>query len=315
MAKTIKEERLRWVMPIVNKQIRLVDAAKVCPYGKRSLERWVAVYKKHGEAALEPKSTRPKTSPKETPIRIKERIIELRKEEKRCAFKLALSLREEGICLHHRTIGKILKNEGLTRKYRVKRVKYKYLKAKLEPGELIEVDVKYVPGKIAGERYFQYTAIDCASRWRHLAVFEEQSNHYSIMFLKDVIEKFPYRIRAVKTDNGFVFTNWYTGTYKRTDFAPKQPHAFSRFCAQQGIIHYLIDPGKPQQNGKVERSHRTDQESFYDTHAFASGVDLKKKLRLWNTKYNNLAHCSLNGKSPNQFLRDYVLTNPPNVYA
>jgi len=63
MPKTIKEERLRWVLPIVNKEIKLIDAAKLCKYGKRTLERWVANYKEFGEAGLEPKSTRPKTNP------------------------------------------------------------------------------------------------------------------------------------------------------------------------------------------------------------------------------------------------------------
>jgi len=79
MAKTIKEERLRWVFPIVRGEMRLVDVAKVCPHSKRSLERWVAVYKRGGEKALEPKATIPKTSPEETPIWIKERVITKRK--------------------------------------------------------------------------------------------------------------------------------------------------------------------------------------------------------------------------------------------
>src|SRR3989338_1350360 len=83
MAKTIKEERLRWVKPIANKEIRMVDAARVCPYSKRSLERWTAVYRKGGEDSLEPKSTEPKTQPNEAPIRIKERIIEIRKQTKK----------------------------------------------------------------------------------------------------------------------------------------------------------------------------------------------------------------------------------------
>ena len=78
--KTIKEERLRWCW-IINKEIQLNDAVKACPYSKRSLERWLAEYRQRGEAGLEPKSTRPKTNPKETPIRIKERVIELRKYE------------------------------------------------------------------------------------------------------------------------------------------------------------------------------------------------------------------------------------------
>lgn len=88
MAKTVKEERLRWVLPIVRGEIKLGDATRVCPYGKRSLERWAAAYRRGGEAALEPLSTRPKTSPKETPIHVKEAIIALRKRKKVCALKL-----------------------------------------------------------------------------------------------------------------------------------------------------------------------------------------------------------------------------------
>src|SRR3989344_2283014 len=88
MAKTIKEERLRWVLPIARKGIRLVDAAKICPHSQRSLERWLAVYKKHGEESLEPKSTEPKTQPKETLISIKERVVEIRAKTKKCALKI-----------------------------------------------------------------------------------------------------------------------------------------------------------------------------------------------------------------------------------
>lgn len=315
MAKTIKEERLRWVLPIANKEIRLVDAAKVCPYGKRSLERWLTAYRQGGETALEPKSTKPKSQPNETPIRIKERLIEIRKQTKKCAKKIKWQLEAEGILIDTRTIGKILKAEGLTRKYRLKRVKYKYIRAERKPGELVEIDVKYVPGRIRGRRYYQYTAIDVASRWRFMKIYEEQSNYHSILFLKRVTELFPYKIEAVKTDNGFVFTNLYTGTYKRVDLLPKRPHSFDKFCNEHNIIHYLIDKGKPQQNGTVERSHRTDQEQFYNRNTFRDLKDLERKIQLWNTYYNDLEHCGLNGKSPNRFLADYKLTNPPKVCA
>jgi transposase InsO family protein len=315
MSKTIKEERLRWVLPIVNKEIKIVDAAKICPYGKRSLERWVASYKKAGEAALEPKSTSPKTNPKETPIGIKERIISKRKQTKLCAQKIHWLLKKEGLHVPVRTIGKILKQENLVRKYRIRKIKYIYVRAERKPGELIEIDVKYVPGRLENKRYYQYTAIDTASRWRYLKIYEEQSNYHSILFLEEVMQKFPYRIQAVKTDNGFVFTNRYTGTYKREDLSPRKLHGFDRFCAKHDIIHYLIDPGKPAQNGKVERSHRTDQEMFYEKNNFRGLRDLKMKIRIWNNKYNNLMHCGLNGKTPNEFLIEYQLTNPPNVLA
>lgn len=313
MAKTIKEERLRWVLPVIKGGVKLKDAAKMFPGGTRTLERWVAAYKRDGEEALEPKSTRPKTNPEETLIHIKEQVIALRKEKKVCALKLKWKLEKAGVQIHERTIGKIIKTECLVRKYRVKKIKYKYIKATLQPGELVEIDVKYVPGPIAGKQYFQYTAIDCASRWRYLNIFDEQANYHSIQFLQEVIERFPYKLRAIKTDNHSTFTNYYTSMTKRSDMTVKTIHALDRFCAKHGIVHYLIDPGKPAQNGKVERSHREDQEKFYDANQFHSLADLQKKLIVWNTEYNDLEHCGLNGKTPNEFLTDYQLINPPNV--
>ena len=313
MAKTIKEERLRWVLPIVKKEVKLVSVAKVCPHGKRSLERWVAAYQTGGEDALEPKSTEPKTQPNETPIRIKERVIEIRKQTKKCALKIHWQLEKEGIEIDERTIGKILKKEGLVRKYRVRKITYKYIKAPRLPGELMEIDVKYVPGHVAGKQYFQYTAIDTASRWRYLAVYDEQSTANSIRFLNEVMSRFPHRILAIKSDNGSIFTNRYTGTMKRSDLTVKTLHALDVFCGQNNIIHYLIDPGKPQQQGTIERSHREDQEKFYEQHKFKNIWQLHKKLKTWNTYYNNLEHCGLGGRSPNEFLADYSKTNPPNV--
>lgn len=313
MAKTIKEERLRWVLPIIRNEARIVNVAKVCPHGKRSLERWVAAYRVGGEDALEPRSTEPKTQPKETPIRIKERIIEIRKKTKKCALKIHWQLQKEGIEIDERTVGKILKKEGLVRKYRVRKITYKYIRAVRKPGDLIEIDVKLVPGKIAGRRYFQYTAIDTASRWRYLTVYDEQSTANSIKFLIEVMKRFPHKILAIKSDNGSIFTNYYLGTNKRSDMTVKTLHALDVFCEQNNIIHYLIDPGKPAQNGTVERSHREDQEKFYDVNKFKTFLQLRDGIASWNTYYNNLEHCGLGGRSPNEFLANYSKTNPPNV--
>jgi transposase InsO family protein len=309
MPKTIKEERLRWVLPIANKEIKLVDAAKVCPHSKRSLERWLALYRKRGEAGLEPKSTRPKTNPKETPIRIKERIIELRKATKKCALKLKWILEKEGIFIHKNTIQKMIKNEGLVRKYRVRKLKYKYVKVPLTQGELVEIDVKYVPDLVENKQYYQFTAVDCATRWRYLKIYDDYSNFSSIKFLEELIEIAPFRIRSIKTDNGSNFTNRYTGYLKSSDPINPKLHTFDLVCAQYNIIHYLIDPGKPNQNGKVERSHRTDQEMFYERNTFNNLRELIQKIKTWNKEYNDTEHCSLNGKTPNEMLE--LLTNKP----
>lgn len=303
------------MLPIINKDLKLVDVAKVCPHSKRSLERWLAEYKKNGESGLEPKSTEPKTQSKETPIWIKERVIEIRKQTKKCALKIHWQMEKEGIQVHERTIGKILKKENLVRKYRVKRIKYKYIKAERKAGELIEIDVKYVPGTIKNKEYFQYTAVDTASRWRHMEVFDEQSSFNSIRFLNIVIEKFNRKILAIKTDNHSTFTNLYTGTNQRSGMTVKTLHPLDIFCTQNNIIHYLIDRGKPNQNGIVERSHREDEEKFYQQNHFKSFSDLQLKIKLWNNYYNDLEHCGLNGKTPNEFLKNYQLINPPNVCA
>ena len=305
MSENIKQERLRWVLPIADGRTTIMEVMKVFPYGKRTLERWLAAFRLGGAEALEPRSTRPKTSPKETPIGVKETVIALRKRRKRCALKLHWQLEKQGILLHERTIGKIIKAEGLVRKYRTKKVTYKYLKVALKPGELVEVDVKHVPGLVAGRKYYQYTAIDVASRWRYLRIFEEESVTNTIIFLKDVIGRFPHRITGVKTDNHPMFTNRYTGTYKRVDLSPAHQHGLDRFCAEHGIAHYLIDPGKPAQNGTVERSHRSDQETIYDEGIFKSFKDLQKKVAAWNIEYNDLEHCGLNGKTPNEAVAEF----------
>jgi transposase InsO family protein len=296
------EERLRWVLPIVNKEIKLVDAAKLFPGGRRTLERWVSAYRRHGEAGLAPKSTRPRTQPNETPIRIKERIIELRKETRLCAEKMNYKLKKEGIKVGDRLIGKLIKNEGLVRKYRTRKLKYKYIKIPLAPGDLVEIDIKYVPDLIGEKRYYQFTAIDCASRWRYLKIYENMGNEEAIDFLREVICLADFRIRAVKTDNGSCFTNRYTGYLKSADPMNPKLHPLDIECQRLNIIHYLIDPGKPNQNGKVERSHRTDQEMFYNRRKFKTILGLERAIRKWNEEYNNLEHIGLNGLTPNEAL-------------
>lgn len=296
------EERLRWVLPIIRNEIKLKDAAKVFPGGQRTLERWVAAYKAGGDKELTPKSTRPLSQPNETPIRIKERVIELRRETRLCAKKLNYKLVKEKILLHDRTIGKIIKSEKLVRKYRIRKLKYKYIKVPLSMGDLVEIDIKYVPDLIGKKRYYQYTAIDCATRWRYLEIYENGDNESTLKFLAKLISVTKFRIRAIKTDNGSCFTNRYVGYLKSADPINPRLHPLDLECQRLNIIHYLIDPGKPAQNGKVERSHRTDQEHFYDINKFDSLMSLKIMLRKWNNYYNDLEHIALNGKTPNEMV-------------
>ncbi len=89
-----------------------------------------------------------------------------------------------------------------------------------------------------------------------------------------------FRIRTIKTDNGSCFTNRCTGYLKSTDPLNPRLHPFDLFCQKSNIIHYLINPGKPAQNGKVERSHRSDQKMFYNQVKFNTPEGLNYKLKL-----------------------------------
>ena len=302
MPKTTQEEKYRWIKPILDQQISIKAMTLVCPFSERAIKYWLASYRKDGFDGLRNKSTKPKTQPGETPIRIKETVIELRKDTEKCAQKLHWSLQKQGIHIHARTIGKILKSEGLTRKYRSRKQIYKKPVTKLLPGELVEIDVKYVPKEVAGKQLYQFTAIDCASRWRFMKIYELQSNYESLDFLETVLRVFPHEIKAIKTDNATIFTNRYVGYQKSINPLNPRIHQFDLRCSKYGIKHYLIDPGKPAQNGRVERSHRSDQELFYNKVSYSSFQELEYKLKLWNMYYNDLEHCSLNGLSPNQFL-------------
>ena len=302
MPKSTKEEKYRWIKPILDKEILIKNMVKVCPFSERSLKYWLANFKEFGLDGLENQSRRPKTNPNETPIRIKERIIDLRLDKKQCALKIMWDLHDEGIDIHFQTIQKIIKTEGLTRKYHSRKAKASYVGKQWLSGEMVEIDVKWVPDREKGDRWFQFTAIDSASRWRYLSVYPFCSNYYAKEFLKELASIAPFIIKSIKTDNGTCFTNRYLGYAMSKDPLNLRLHDFDVLCNNMGITHYLIDPGKPAQNGKVERSHREDQEKFYEQIKFENIEELKYKIRLWNMYYNNTKHCGLSGKTPNQAL-------------
>ncbi len=122
--------------------------------------------------------------------------------------------------------------------------------------------------KLPNPRY-QYTFIDEYTRFRYLEAFSEHSAYSSALFIQHCVKRFPYAIECVQTDNGSEFTNRLVGTKN-----PK-PTLFEKNLEQLNIRHKLIKPYTPRHNGKVERSHRKDNEEFYASHRFFSFVDFK----------------------------------------
>ena len=172
------------------------------------------------------------------------------------------------------------------------------------PGERVQIDVKFVPeacivGDAAGEKFYQYTAIDEFSRWRYLEAFQEHSTYSSAQFLEHLIKAAPFKILCVQTDNGTEFT-------KRLLPGDNGPSLFETHLEQAGIRHKLIRPYTPRHNGKVERSHRKDNEYFYASHKFYSFEDFKNQLAVRCRNYNRFPIRPLGWLSPIEYLAKYT---------
>ena len=173
------------------------------------------------------------------------------------------------------------------------------------PGQRVQIDVKFVPqvcivGQTEPTQWYQYTFIDEYSRFRYLEAFPEHSTYSSAIFIRHCAEKFPYLIECVQTDNGPEFTNRLTSKNLK-------PTMFELTLAQLGIRHKLIRPYTPRHNGKVERSHRKDNEEFYASHRFFSFEDFKSQLAVRERSYNNFPMRPLNWLSPKQVLSSFSL--------
>ncbi len=176
------------------------------------------------------------------------------------------------------------------------------------PGQRIQIDVKFVPSsclvnsRVIGRQFFQYTAIDEFSRWRFVEAFEEHSSYSSAQFLEHLLKAFPCPIECVQTDNGQEFTKRFS-----SHGGSLRPTLFQLRLKEHGIRHKLIRPYTPRHNGKVERSHRKDNERFYATHSFYSFEDFSYQLKVYNRRdYNNFPMRSLGWHTPNQVLKDYL---------
>lgn len=191
-----------------------------------------------------------------------------------------------------KTIYNWWKKRGLIiKRHRRQRRKTKLFNSASVPGELVQIDTKYLNGR----KRFQYTAIDVVSKYRYLRVYSKQTQENTIDFLTKLISRFQSKgivIKLIQTDNG---------------------HEFQRlvveFLIKLGIKHQYIWIHTPDQNGVVERSHRTDDEEFYqltDTQDMTL-EELNLALEEWTEKYNTKRlHFSLNFVTPEKYLVSHI---------
>jgi|SRR5687768_15092525 len=280
------------------------NVAATCRYygiSRQCFYKWKRRYDELGEDGLRDGSSAPLHSPNQTKAEIVGKIIYLRSNYHFGPQKISMYLRRyHDIEISPSGVWRILKRLDMSRlpaSQRYKRHKDRWKRyEKALPGHRVQVDVKFIE-PIGGSRkkHYQFTAIDDCTRIRVLRIYDRNNQKTAIQFLDYVLEKLPFGVEVVQTDNGAEFQG-----------------AFHWHVLDRGIGHVYIRPATPRLNGKVERSHRIDAEEFYrmldglvidDTQLF------NDKLQEWEHFYNfSRPHGGLNGQTPYERLRQKTKT-------
>ena len=284
------------VLEYVQQFRRVTDGCRDLGVSRASYYRWRKAFAVGGREGLVRRRPIARRHPRQIPQSFVEKILHLRTQYHLGPQRIAWYLeRYHGFKTSCSSVSRTLKRQGigpLPRKTD-RRAIHTHRYAKQVPGHHVQVDVKFLalvtPDGHRIRRY-QYTAVDDATRVRALKVYRRHNQKSSIDFVDHIIAKFPFRIHTIRTDRGH---EWQARFHWHVEDA--------------GIRHVYIKPRSPQLNGKVERSHRTDQEEFYQLLTYTDDVDLNGKLAQWEEFYNlNRPHKAHAGKTPYEALRSML---------
>ncbi len=290
----------RWRLKVLEEADSLGNVAKTCRrYGisRELFYRWRRRYQAEGLAGLRDRSQAPHHCPRATPSEIVEKILYLRQHYHMGPWRIGMYLqRYHEIVIGDSTIYRILKRHNLSRlpqnqAHKPEHQKWRRYEKPL-PGHRLQIDAKFlsaIPGK--RKSYWQFTAIDDCTRLRVLKIYERNNQKNACEFVDYVLSRLPFRVQAIQTDNG-----------------PEFSAQFHWHVQDLNIAHIYIKKRTPRLNGKVERSHRIDEEEFY---RLLEGVVIEDvggfnhKLQEWENFYNHQRpHGALAGQSPYERLRD-----------
>lgn len=207
----------------------------------------------------------------------------------------------KGYSRHPGSLYRVLKRIGYYNKINIKGTsKYisKHYDTPKKLGIKWQIDVKYVPDECKcdnlpkDKKFYQYTCIDEASRERFIYHYDSHTPMDTVDFVHRCFLFYEYKPKEIQTDNGVEFT-WNQEKIKKI-------HPLDELCIREDIYHHKIKPRTPRHNGKVERSHRSDNERFYNTLQFYSLEDLRYQAKLYLKRSNNIPMAVLNYKTPKE---------------
>jgi transposase InsO family protein len=284
-------QRIRW---IEHYEEVTKNVSRTCRYFGISRGTFYLWYHRHmslGVEGLKNKSSRPHKIHRWLPKDVRDTIIELRLKRKYGPKRMSLYLRQKSNWfVSSRTIWRLYREHGLSRlRYKKKWQRYPQHYEKALPGERLQIDVKFLE-KIGADtkRYYQFTAIDDCTRFRVLRIYDHNTVRNANDFVTEVRRALPFAIKQIQTDNGSEFSE-----------------QFSWHLDDLGISHRKTKICSPEENGKVERSHRTDGEEFYGINRFVSIQHCVRLLKKWEHEYNyERPHMALGGKTPGEYLTE-----------
>lgn len=200
--------------------------------------------------------------------------------------KIGRIIKEKKIYHHRQKVSHFGKVKTVKKKKKLRKPKDLAIN---NPGDLIEVDV--VVRFIGSMKRYIVTAIDIESRYSFALCYNRHNSLYARDFIKKLKQVFPYKIKAIQTDNGSEFHKY-----------------FMQYLEKKNITHYWNYKGQPYKQGHIEKFNRTIQEEYIDQNEmwFDDIEQFNEKMLEWILWYNTKRyHWSLNLISP----VDYLINN------
>ena len=284
-----------WRLKVLQQAADDQNVARVCRrfgISRKSFYKWRRRHAEHGDAGLCDRPRTPQRSPGATTREVISKILYRRQHYHFGPARIAAYLhRFHQILIAGSSVHRILTRHGMNRlpanqKHQPHGKRWQRYE-KPQPGHRLQLDVKFlerIPG--TRRRLYQFTAIDDCTRIRVLKVYDACNQRTAVQFIEEVLRRLPFRVHVVQTDNGAEFQSQFHWHLETRD-----------------IRHVYIRPRTPRLNGKVERSHRVDDQEFYqllDQDGISDDIHLfNEKLREWEDYYNyHRPHGALGGQTP-----------------
>ncbi len=238
------------LIAIINQETSVVAVAKELGVSRQTIHKWLSRYKRFGvDGLMIRRKQRTNPAHNRTSPEVETLVAQLAHEYWEDGVETLHDRlqSENNITLHPTTLYRILKRNNLryTDRYAHTKMRWKkQLFAHQVPGKELQMDTKYPYGYKQGKVI--YTIIDDASRWVFAWGYPVANANNTVDFLEKVTQRVPFPIQKIRTDNGTEFINL----------------KVKRFLKSHSLRHRRNTPYCPEENGKIERFHKTLNDKF-----------------------------------------------------